>query len=332
MPNIYDVARRAQVSRSTVSNVLNDDPAVQPAIRKAVLEAMEELGYIPNAAARSLKNSRSGTIGFVVPDLENSVLRDVIEGVEEVVCDHHYSLLLCNSRRRLDLQRANVRRLLERRVEGIVLFTLSNSSRELETLRQTRLPVLIADVTGTSLNEPKMSINLQAGIQSGIEYLSRLGHERIAFIAQRAQPHSQRAEIYRQAMLGLGIPYDPSLVVFAGSNAECREGVSALLDRADRPTALFVSAGIFAPHALTRIYEAGMEIPSDLSFITVGETPWAAAHRPPLTTISHDAVGWGRMAGEYIFARIAGNDGSAVVHEVQSELIIRASCAPWRGR
>jgi LacI family transcriptional regulator len=260
------------------------------------------------------------------------VFQDAIEGVEEVVCDHHYSLLLCNSRRNLELQAAHVRRLLERRVEGLILFSIPGPSRELETLQQAQLPVLIADGTGSSLNVPNMSVNLQVGIQSGLEYLSRLGHRRIAFIAPRAQPHSQRAEIYRQAMLGLGIPYDPSLVVFAGSNAECREGVSALLDRTDRPTALFVSAGIFAPHALTRIYEAGVEIPSDLSFITVGETPWAAAHRPPLTTISHDAVGWGRMAGEYIFARIAGNDGSAVVHEVQSELIIRASCAPWRGR
>lgn len=330
MVSIVDVARHADVSAKTVSRVINNDASVRPRTRRLVEQAIAELGYIPNAAARSLRNSRTNTIGFVVPDLGNPAYDDFVTGIERVVREHNYSLLLCDSQGRAEIQAANLRRLFERRVEGLLFHPIAESCPELEVFVRAQVPVVVMTSVPFLSGVPQLYINQQAGLHEAVEYLRDLGHTRIAFIGSRFPPASFRTEGFRKSLLALGLPHDPSLVALVASRDELSRTVTNMLTRSDRPTAVIAGIHTLAPYLLGTIYAAGMEIPRDISFITMGDSPWARFYRPPLTVTSTDRTERGRMAAEYLFLRLAGVIDEGLLREMKSKLVIRESCAAIR--
>jgi LacI family transcriptional regulator len=189
------------------------------------------------------------------------------------------------------------------------------------------VPAVVITSSRQPFGLPKLFVDHDLGLQQAVRYLQGLGHKRIALVTRS----SPRGVVFRAdpaAMLRLGLPYEPALVVEAGSRQECLTVVPTMLDRADRPTALLLATHLYAPYVLGGIAAAGLEIPNDISFITMGDSPWAQYYRPPLTVITFDRVAVGRMAAQYILTRLAGLDAEYLLTEIRSELVIRASCAP----
>jgi LacI family transcriptional regulator len=328
LANIFDVAREAEVSVATVSRVLNNDPTVRPSTRRVVEMAMAELGYLPNAGARALRQSRSKMIGLVLPSLSNPTYEQIIGGIEDTARENGYSLLLCDSRWNPQIQSANVRTLFERRVEGLVIFPTGDSCPELDLYARANLPVVIVYSAESPFTLPTLYLNHRAGLKAAIEYLAGLGHQRIAIVTPQLLPYRARADDYREILADLGLPYDPSLVVFATVHTTDSGQAEALFARSDRPTAIISATARLAPSVLFSIRRAGLSIPRDISFITMGDSPWAEAYNPPLTAVPYDRLRLGREVAEYIFARLAGEEAEALLTEIKSELLIRESCMP----
>jgi len=327
MSTIEDVARRAQVSKDTVSRVINNDPTVRPITRKAVLEAIAELDYVPNAAARSLRSSRTRTIGLIVSFLADAVFHPIIAGIEAVVRDHGYSLLICDSNGNPETERANLKTLFERHVEGLIIYPAGDACPPMGRFQQANIPVLVMDWSEPTPGLPQLPLNHRAAIKRAIEYLLGLGHRHIVFFAPESRFGKWRAEDFRQAAGELICSNDPTVAAWTVGPREAAETLRLMLDCPDRPTAV-ISSSLFMTPSLLRVIQAShLEIPGDVSFITYGDSDLAAVYRPPLTVMVTDRLGRGKVAAEYIFARLAGEEADNMLHEWDVDLLIRESCA-----
>jgi len=329
MTDIFDVARKADVSVKTVSRVLNGHSSVRPRTRRLVLQAMEELGYRPNSFARGFRKARSGTIGLVVRDLVNAVSLDLISAVEMVVRRHHYSLLLYDSAGEKETEAANLEDLFERRVEGLILSALGEPPPELELFTRAQTPVVGISIERWPASIPHLAeTDPRPTAEAMVEHLRNLGHERIGIVVARMLPYSSRTSMYGKLLRELGIGNDRSLVAASTTEEECVEAVATLVSRPDRPTALVCIRHAFAPFALGGIRDAGLRVPDDVSFLVFGDSAWARFYDPPITVVTYDYSDLGRAAANYIFARLEGQTGDELLGGTQSKLIIRESCGP----
>jgi LacI family transcriptional regulator len=212
MPTIVDVARHAGVSWNTVSRVINGDPSVRPETREVVLQAIRELDYVPNAAARSLKNSRTRTIGLIVSFLNDAVFHPIIAGIEAVVRDHGYSLLICDSNLDPRTEAMNLETLYQKHVEGLIFYPVGDRCPSLERFQRAKIPVLVMDWSEPTPGLPQLPLKHRAVIREAIEYLLGLGHQRIAFVGAISRFGRWRAEEFRQVWRELNLPPDPSLM------------------------------------------------------------------------------------------------------------------------
>jgi LacI family transcriptional regulator len=329
--SIVDVARLADVSAMTVSRVLNEDSRVRPRTRRLVEQAIKELGYVPNEAARGLRNARTRSVGVVVSDLRNPAYLDVIEGMAEVIARHGYSMLLCDSRVDLRLEATNLRRLYERRVEGVVVLPVGGECPDVALFSRFRIPCLPVYLVQPADSAGKMVAGLAGGARSGLRYLAQLGHRRIGYVSASYDPYAPRLRDYEEAMAALDLAVDPALMVSCATWHECLEAIRELLRSPNRPTAIFCGYHLFAPYVLGSIRQAGLRVPEDISFLTMGDSAWAKYYRPAITVITADYSLSGRDMAEYIFARIAGGDGQAeweqLRHRMKYELAERESTA-----
>jgi len=291
---------------------------------------MEELGYLPNATARALAKSRTNTIGFLTHDLSNPPYQLVIEGVESVVRERNYSLLLCDSRHDAEIQSANLRRLFERRIDGlIVLFLIGGTCREIELFTRAGIPVVEMGVSRHPVSLPRLRVGYPSGMGRALEYLKDLGHRRIGLISSSVPPFDERILDYRELVPVLGLDDDPSLAVLVRSSAEAAAVTRAMVTGEDRPTALVSGVHYLTPYILGEIRRAGLAIPRDISFLTMGDSSWAEACLG-LTSLTLDSLKRGRLAAEYIFARLAGEEGTEFLQRTTPQLVVRESCAPPR--
>lgn len=337
MPNILDVARLVEVSPRTVSRVLNDDPRVSARTRKAVLRAMDELGYIPNQAARSLRGAHTRVIGVVLFDLNNLALLQSVPAMEEVVRARGYSLLLCDSQNDRETEAANLRRLYEQRVEGLVVFGTGEPCQELALYARAGVPTVPLPYRAAPLPEglPRLRLCVDLGLREGMRYLAELGHRRVAVVRSNMPSRAAPAFTRRELAEGLPLDDDPSLELVRESAPECRQATIDLLTRPDRPTAIVSVLHAFSPYVLQGIHSVGLALPEQLSFVSMGDSPWAVAYRPPLTAVRFEFGRIGRLLAEYLFARIDGGSGEDLLEQVRPllvpRLVLRQSCAPPPG-
>jgi LacI family transcriptional regulator len=328
---IVDVARRAKVSAATVSRVLNDDPRIPPPTQKRVRQAAAELGYIPNFAARSLRLARTGTIGVVTADLHNPSHHEALQELADGIARRGYMMLLCDSRNDPAVEEANLLRLYERRVEGLVLIAVGSDSPGLTPFSRAGVPTAVFYHTASDAG-------LEAGdhvtkpLYAGLEHLRSLGHRRVGLLVASFPPYSARLAEFDQLRAELGLDCDPGLAAVCASRGDVAASTLALLHQPNPPTALFSGYHAFTPYALGTLRTAGLRIPADLSVVTMGDSPWARAYVPPLTAMSVDHESTGATAMEHLFASLAG-EGEPTEHEparavVEYALVVRESTAP----
>ncbi len=293
-----EIAKAAGVSAATVSYVVNNGPRpVSQETRQRVVEAIEKLGYTPNAIARNLRLQRSTTIGLIIPDTNNPYFAQVARGVEQRANENGLTTVLCHSNYSLQGELHYVEVLRAERAAGVIWFPATNSPEPALRMEQYGLPLVVLDRTAEGLNAPGIvADNFLGGVQA-TEHLIGLGHQVIGCIARPTDLHhsSERVRGYQDALSRHGIQLDESLIARGGFRLE--DGYCAakeLLQRRPRPTAIFAYNDLMAIGALRAAYDLRLKVPSQLSIVGFDDIPEAAFTCPALTTVSQPKLDMGR--------------------------------------
>ena len=334
-PTQKDVARRAGVSRSTVSYVLNDQNDLKIPIsdetRQRVLEAIDELGYEPDARAQSLRLGSTNIVGVIIPVIQNPFFWQMLSGISEGLQEAGYSLHLTHHP--LDLQQeANMIRQLRRQpVDGFILLAAAKYllPRLSEYLRKSGRPVV--EITASKAEFDHVIHTYDSGTRALMAHLLELGHKRIGFVYGTAREVQgfDRLLTYRESLEEAGLPLDSSLEAHCGESLEeAYQTAYTLLSRADRPSALLVINDLLAIAAIRAAGDLGLRIPDDLSVASFDDIPLSSYTMPRLTTVSGRAVESGREAVRLLLKRFAEPDLPQQVTTAEVELIVRESTGP----
>lgn len=287
---IYDVAREAGVSMATVSRVVNNNPNVKPQTRKKVYEAIERLGYRPNAVARGLASKKTTTVGVVIPDISNAIFAEVARGIEDIANMYHYNIILCNADKRKEKEIRVVNTLLEKQVDGLLFMGGAVTDEHLQAFKTANVPVVLCATTDEQGLIPSVDINHEEAAYDAVRTLIGNGHRRIAMISGTLQDPSNgyaRYQGYKRALEEAGIPVSEDYV--RTGNYRYESGVDAVkyfLELPERPTAVFAATDEMAIGAIHSIQDAGLKVPEHISVISVDNSRMASMVRPQLTTVA----------------------------------------------
>ncbi|MFG3441251.1 LacI family DNA-binding transcriptional regulator [Nonomuraea sp. NPDC047897] len=324
-PTIRNVAERAGVSKSLVSLVLRGSPHVSEHRRQAVLQAARELGYRPNAVARSLVEGRTHLVGALVADLHNPFYAEFLDGLQESLHGDGLRMLIGNSQWDPAFEDEAVTAFLELRVDGLVLLGIAPTS---ETLMEATsyTPTVVVGERDIELGGVDIVVDDDRhGARLAVDHLVELGHRRIAHI-EGALP--SRCEGYLVAMRRHALA--PYIMVEAAEATEegGRTAALALLTRDPRPTAIFAGNDVVAVGVLLAAEELGLRVPEDLSVAGYDNTHLAASRHIALTSVDQSRRAMGRSAASLLSDRIGDPVKAARLREVAPELIVRRSTGP----
>ncbi|MCO1657686.1 LacI family DNA-binding transcriptional regulator [Pseudonocardia humida] len=326
-PTIRTVAARAGVSKSLVSLVLQNSPRVSEQRRAAVLAAMDELGYRPDPAARSLAERRTRTVGVVLDDLTNPWYVDLLAGLRPVLHEHGLRPLLADGATEPDAVAA----LTDLRVDGIVVVgTPSDPVVEQVLALGDVLPVVVAGTRESRLGTADIVANDDdAGARLATAHLLEQGHRRISHIVGRGEVGGLRREGHVATMRAADLAQH---CVDGDWTEETGHRLAhELLTGPDRPTAILAANDRSAVGVLTAADELGLAVPGELSVVGYDDTVLARLPRLSLTTVDSHIAEVGQAAGEALCARLAGDDpGAPTTRLITPALVVRGSTGPAR--
>ena len=336
MATARDIARAAGVSTSTVSHVLNGTRWVSPDLRQRVLAVASDLGYEPDALARSLRTRRTNAIGLLISDISNPFFTAVVRGIQDVARARGYSLVLLNSDEDPDKELEDLHVLTSRRVDGIILAPSGGVLPYLARLIQSGFPLVLLDRELPHVTMAAAVLDNRGAAYDATSHLLGLGHRRIGLIAGRpgVSVTEERILGYRSALADTGLEYDETFVRSAGSGiAEARRAAEVLLSAIPAPTAIFATNNLITIGAMAAIRDRDLRVPDDVSIISIDDVPWADVFEPRLTTVAQPVYELGRVATNLVVRRIAGDEDAATTRVVlPGHLIIRDSTAPVANR
>ncbi|MFD9397145.1 LacI family DNA-binding transcriptional regulator [Streptomyces sp. NPDC060000] len=325
-----DVARLAGTSEALVSYVLNDGPrGVAPATRERIERAIKELGYRPNAVARSLKTSRTMTLGLVVPDNSNPFFAELARAVEDVAFTAGYTMLLGNAMDDDAREASYIHTLIDRQVDGLIVAPAHGASSWITELSGTTVPRLVLDRELDLPGATHVVVDNEGGAYEATKHLLGHGLTRIGCIAglEGIHPTVDRVAGWRRALAEAGLSSEDGMLVHAafGHAAGYRAG-RALLEGPDRPEALFVASDQQALGVLRAAAELGLRVPRDLAVCAFDGIESSAYTVPALTTMRQPFESLGRSAVEWLLAKIGDPQlaPSRITHE--ATLVARGSC------
>lgn len=329
--SIEDIAKLAGVSSATVSRAIHSPHKVRPETRARVHRLFEKHNYIYNATAGDLSRQKTKVIGLLIPTTRSPVFADSVFAIQEKCQDYGYSVILGNTQYDAQIERRLIRQFQERRVAGMILTGFAYGHEQVITdLIEADLPTV---VIWEKIENPIINYvgfdNFQTAY-SMTEYLIRLGHRRIGLIMG---PYSKvgrvrkRWEGFQAAMARHGLKIDPELVIEKEPTLQNgREAMDQILDRPERPTAVFAASDVLAIGALKAAKEKGLNVPRDLSVAGHDDIDFAAYTDPPLTTVQVAGHEIGRLAVEVLLGKIENNKGRVRRHCLETKLVIRESC------
>jgi LacI family transcriptional regulator len=324
-----DVAEKAGVSMITVSRVMNGASYVNENTRARVLTAIEELQYVPNNLARSLRSQRTSTLALLLTDVTNAFWTTVARGVEDEASIHGYSVFLCNTDEDPTKEVRYLDTLLRHRVDGLLIGPTPQSAPILSRLQSRHARFVLLDRTVEGIDADVVRSDSHGGAASLTQHLLETGHRRIAFIGGPLTTSTGRDRLagYEQALTDSGIEIDGSLVRIGQYGQESGHKLAAeLLELNPRPGAIFTGNHQIAIGVLRALSEVGMRVPDDIALASFDDIVGANSYSPFLTAVIQPAYEMGRLGTRLLLDRIAG--GRAPVEEITlpTRLVIRASC------
>jgi DNA-binding LacI/PurR family transcriptional regulator len=328
---IGDVAKRAGVSKSTVSRVLNRSALVDPETRRRVLEAAQKLDYYRSASALQLaRGGQSDFFGLLISDVENPVFPEMIKGFEMAAAARGYNLFLCTSDYRIERAQAAVRKMIENGVRGVAIMTSSLNEEVTIPLASRNIAVVMVDLDKPGRNVSSVAIDYQSGVTEAAQHLAKLGHKKVTFIAGSADRRSARR--YREAVVLALDRNKLQLQQIVECNQTLEGGHDAvwkLSTSAPPPTALVCVNDLVAIGAVSALREFGLSVPGDVSVVGCEDIYPARFVTPALTTIRFDRKSLGRIAFETL-ERLTGTRGrQGIKVPIATHLMVRASTAAW---
>lgn len=333
MSTIRDVAKAAGVSTATVSAVLNDSAFVSAILRSRVLAAISDLDYAPMSAARNLKRGRTQLIALAVSDLANPFFARIVCAAEAAVADWGYSLLVFNSDEKPENERRILARIRAHSCDGMLLVPIGRRpNAEQRDGDGIAIPtVLFGRVVDDERSDTVTIDNVSAGRQV-TNYLLDLGHRRIATITGPLHLTTGRGRLdgMLEGMAGRGLHPEAGHI----RNGEFREDVAysvarEIIDRPDRPTAIYVANGVMALGVMRALADLGLKCPEDISIASTDTIPGIGGLRPRLTRTEHPISDMTNEALRLLVDRIEHNNRVDPRHVIfQPALILGESCGP----
>ncbi|HEX2911277.1 MAG TPA: LacI family DNA-binding transcriptional regulator [Chloroflexia bacterium] len=335
---INDIARKAGVSKTTVSRVLNNRPEVEESTRLNVLKVIEEANFVPNDMAAGLRKRKTNLVGLLTANLKNPWGIEVFQGVLEGLETYNYQLLLYTTNYHSETAeslRALDRLLNNGLADGLIVLLPAFVQEQFNKLSSSGMPIVVVDDTGfvSGVNLPSIGANSYRGALAVTRHLIGLGHRKIAFIGSPLEfRYSQeRLEGYKAALVEAGLECDPALVS-TGQTVEFEEtGYSATqaLLALEQPgpafTAIFAATDLAALGAMRALTEHGLRVPDDISLAGFDDLPRAAYNVPALTTVHQPLHEIGQLAVKMLMEQIEGKPLERQRIELETELIIRGS-------
>ena len=327
VPTIYEVAERAGVSLSTVSRVLNGKSSVNKALKERVDQAVKELNYRPNSVARSLANSRTDSVGVLVPELNVPFFGDLMQAVESTLRAQDKHVIITVGRNCLETEKDAVDFLISRNCDALIMHAEALPDDYLLDLNQNKLPIALVNRKVDGLPNACITLDNEKGGYLATRHLLELGHKNIAYISGPAYKADAclRLKGHERALIEAGLSVNPQLV-FNGNYSE-EDGKIGLLElmARDLPFSALVCANDWmASGAISCARDLGMSLPQDLSIVGFDDVVFAHHVFPRLTTISNPVAGMAEMSAKYILNKVYGQDHN-VQHCFEPSLVVRES-------
>jgi LacI family transcriptional regulator len=328
MPNIKIIARKAGVSISTVSRVMNGSKPVSPELQKRVYDAVKQMNYKPNSIARSLILNKTNLIGVVVPDVSNSFHSQLLSGIEEYATQADYGVIICNVYRKLNRQQKYFNLMQERHVDGIILLH-ENTAEEISEFQKTSsIPLVSASVQVEGSDIPFVGIDETAAAYDAVSYLIAKDHREIGLLYGEGNAlGTLRREGYIKALKDKEIPFKEENMIQCPCSVEHGyQSMEELLSRESYPSAVFCVSDEIAVGAMDCALDRGLKVPENISFIGFDDIEISQVVRPKLTTIHQPIKEIGREAARLLI-EIIGRNGKAASKnesaEKENELLSR---------
>ena len=331
---VLQVAAMAGVSVATVSRVLNRPETVRESLRDKVLSAISKLNYVPHGAARALASRRTKTIGAVVPTLDNGTFAQSLEALQSCINQAGYVLLVATSEYDLARESEEVRALLERGIDGLMLVGADHELSVYARLQSKGIPLVLTWAIEAPFGHGCVGFDNAELAQQLADHLVDLGHRHFGIIAGITR-HNDRAAGrltgYKDALAKRGIDLN-EVPIFERrySINDGRAALRMLMSVKPRPTAVLCGNDILAIGALTECAASGLDVPRDISIAGFDDNEMSACVTPSLTTVSVKPHLMGQFAAEYLIARLSGGKTAEIV-DVHAELVLRQSTAPPPG-
>ncbi len=285
---IYDVAREANVSMATVSRVVNGNPNVKPATRQKVLEAIERLGYRPNAVARGLASKKTTTVGVIIPDISSVFFAELARGIEDIATMYKYNIILSNSDQNKNKELHLINTMLGKQVDGIVYMGGDITEDHIKEFQSAPVPVVLAATVDKTNTIPSVNIDYEAAATEAVEKLINDGNEVISIVSGPLETdiNNQKLNGYKQALQSAGLVVDEELIYTGDYTYQSGlDSVEQFLTSKTKPSAIFVASDEMALGVIHGIQDRGLTVPGDIAVVGFDNTRLATMVRPTLTTI-----------------------------------------------
>lgn len=328
---IKDIARILGISPSTVSRALKDHPDINIDTKKAVNDLAQKLKYQPNAVALSLKNSRSNTIGVIIPEIVHYFFSSVISGIEDVASQKGFTVIICQSNESFDREIANAHTLLSHRVDGILVSITKETLtfNHLVDLQEGGIPLVFFDRIAPEVNADQVVIDDMEASYKATRHLIEAGRRRIAHFAgpQSLVIGKDRLQGYMNALTEAGLPVDNRLIVEADNYERARRAVIEMFDAGIVPDGIFAVNDLTAIGAMQTIQKKGFIIPDDISIVGFSDGSLSGITDPHLTSVDQHGYEMGTTAAEMLFSRILSHETEYIpeVKVLTADLIVRGS-------
>jgi LacI family transcriptional regulator/LacI family repressor for deo operon, udp, cdd, tsx, nupC, and nupG len=335
--SIQDIAQIAGVSHTTVSRALRDSPLIRAEVRAQIQQIADELGYVPNALAQSLRGQRTNTIGLVVTTIADPFVGQVVRGIEEVAQKFHYSVFLGESKNDVEGEVAVIENFHRRRVDGVIVAAALLDTPHEQRLARLGVPTVLINHAAESTIEQfhNISVDSYGGACQAVEHLLQLGHRKIGYLGagNRLRSNFLRMQAYRDTLARAGIGFPETWVRVAPADRKYHsddvcDGQAMLPVLVEAGvTAVFCYNDLLAVGALLACRELGVAVPEQISIIGFDDIELAQFVSPPLTTIHQSKLRMGQKAMDMLLGLMEDRPVSDQV--LPTELVLRGTTAAF---
>jgi len=329
---IHDIAKKLNITASTVSRALNDHPRISETTKKIVQKTAQKIGYQPNNIAAALRNGKSNILGIIVPTADRSFFSSVVRGIEEIANTARYNIMICQTYDNYEKEAATVQALLNARVDGVIA-SFAKETQDFShflKVKERGIPLIFFDRSNDELEVSHVVIDDFLGGYKATEHLIQQGCKRIAHFTntRKISIYKDRLRGYREALLANGLIYDESLVIESNLQLEDgRDSMQQLLKMNNIPDGVFSASAFGAVGALQVLKEKSIKVPEQIALVGFSNEIFTSFTDPALSTIEQHSKRIGNSAAE-IFLEEISNDNTKFIPQkivLKPELIIRES-------